>query len=54
MKSDEQDEFLQEEKKAYVDSVIQSLPGTERRLEHIRISQESDPVYQEIAQYCQQ
>ena len=37
-----------------VDSVIQSLPATERRFEQIRISQESDPACQEIARYCQQ
>ena len=53
-KPDEQGEFLQEETRAYMDSVIQSLPATERRLEQIRISQENDPVCQEIAQYCQQ
>ena len=28
--------------------------ATERRLEQIRISQDSDPVWQEIARYCQQ
>ena len=38
-KPDEQDESVQEETRAYVDSVIESLPATERRLEQIRTSQ---------------
>ena len=32
-KPDEQDDLVQEETRAYVDSLIQSLPATERRLE---------------------
>ena len=49
LKPDEEDKLFQEKTKAYVDSVAQGLPATEQRLEEIRISQEKDPICQEIA-----
>ena len=47
------DENLMEEVEAYVDSVIQAIPATERRLEEIRLHQEEDEVFQAIRKYCE-
>ena len=46
------DQLLQQEATAYVNSVLQSLPATEERLQEIRQSQEADGVCQQIAEYC--
>ena len=48
MEPDSHDEFFQEEVKAYVDAVVEGLSAMERRLEEIRITQENDPIYQEV------
>ena len=47
------DTLLQLETAAYVNSVVQSLPATERQIERIRQHQEEDEVCKQVAAYCQ-
>ena len=39
-------------RRVYVNTVVQSLPVTERQLERIRLHQEEDEVCQQVAAYC--
>ena len=44
--------LLQEETRAYVNLVLESIPATEQHLEDIRRHQESDEISQAIAEFC--
>ena len=46
------DRLLQEEADAYIQTTLQCLPATERRLEEIRKQQQQDEVCQQLAEYC--
>ena len=48
----DEDTLLQQETAVYVNTVVQSLPATERQLERIRLHQEEDEVCQQVAAYC--
>ena len=41
---------LQTETAAYVNSILEALPATERRLEEIRLMTEQDPILQQVVQ----
>ena len=47
------DRCLGEEAEAYVNSVFQTIPATERRLKEIRLHQEEHEITWQIAEYCQ-
>ena len=47
-----EDLFLQQETAAYVSTVVQSLPATEKQLERIRRHQEEDEECRQAAEYC--
>ena len=47
------DEALQQETTSYVDSVIQNLPASEKRLQEIKQRQEADGACRQIAEFCQ-
>ena len=49
----DEDTLLQQKMAVYVNTVVQSLPATERQLERIRHHQEEDDVCQQVAAYCQ-
>ena len=49
----DEDTLLQQETAVYVNTVVQSLPVTERQLERIRQHQKEDEVCQQVAAYCQ-
>ena len=44
--------LLQEETRAYVNLVLESIPAMKRHLEEIRRHQESDEISQAIAEFC--
>ena len=46
------DRLLQEEADACIQTTLQCLPATERRLEEIRKQQQQDEVCQLLAEYC--
>ena len=46
------DQLLQDEADAYIQSTLQSLPATEKRLEEIKRKQKEDEVCQQIVEYC--
>ena len=54
MTPDQHDKHFEEELQVYVDVIVQDLLATERRFEEIRLAQENDPLYQEVAGYCQE
>ena len=45
--------LLEEESRAYVNLVLESIPATEQRLEEIRRHQELDKISQAITEFCQ-
>ena len=49
-----EDQLLQQDTRAFVNVIFQSLPTTEleRRLEDIKESQHNDQICREIARYC--
>ena len=47
------DEALQQETTSYVDSVIQNLPASEKRLQEIKQHQEADGACRMIVEFCQ-
>ena len=48
-----EDQLFQQETRAFIDIIIQSLPATEQRLAEIKQCQEDDLVCKQIAEYCQ-
>ena len=48
-----EDQLFQQETRAFIDIIIQSLPATEQRLAEIKQCQENGLVCKQIAKYCQ-
>ena len=48
----QEENLLQEETRAYVNRILESIPSTEQRLEEIRRHQESNEIRQSITEFC--
>lgn len=48
-----EEQIFQQETRAFIDTIVQSLPATEERLAEIKACQEKDPVCKQIVEYCQ-
>ena len=46
--------LLQQETRAFVDMIVNSLPASEKRVDEIKLAQEQDETCREMKQYCLQ